>query len=70
MVKIEFLDILYRWKVEAEQELEKLQETTRGPRVADSADWSKKIDDLEIKHAQELVNRYSLAIQSYMTVHN
>jgi len=70
MVQIEFLDTLYRWKVEAEQQLEKLQERNDDPLPADEADWLIKIRDIEIKNAEGLVNRYRTAIQSYMSHHN
>ena len=70
MIQIEFLDTLYRWKVEAEQQLETLQEKKRDPLPADEADWLIKIRNLEIKNAEGLVNRYKSVIQSYMSYHN
>lgn len=70
MIQIEFLDTLYRWKVEAEQQLEKLQEANNDSMPADEADWLIKIRDIEIKNAEGLVNRYKIAIQSYMSHHN
>ena len=70
MVQIEFLDTLYRWKVEAEQELEKLEERSNDPLPTDEADWLIKIRKIEIENAKGLVNRYRTAIQSYMSHHN
>lgn len=67
MLQIEFLDTLYRWKVEAEQELEKLQETNNDPLPTEEADWLIKIRDIKIKNAEGLVNRYKTTIRSYIT---
>ena len=70
MIQIEFLNSLYRWKVEAEQELEKLQEPIEHELSVDDAEWVIKIRDLKIRNAEGLVNRYQTAIQSYLIHHN
>lgn len=69
MVKIEFLDTLYRWKVEAEQKLEELEERSNDPLPNDEAYW-RILRNIEIENAKRLVNRYKTVIQSYMLYHN
>lgn len=69
MMKIEFLDILYRWKVEAEQELEKLQEENNNPLPSKEADLLIKIRNIKIKNAEGLVNRYKATIKAYIAHH-
>lgn len=69
-LQIEFLNQLYRYKVEAQQNLEKLQEKDRTNRVEKDADWMMKIDDMEINHAQEVINRYANLIHIYLIIHS
>lgn len=62
---MDFLDVLYTWKVEAEQELEKLLE--------EKEQAEKELDELQhlkIKHAEEIVNRYRSTILVYISHHN
>lgn len=68
MIQIEFLDVLYTWKVEAEQRLEKLIEEKE--RATKSTAKSDELRDLEIKHAEEIVNRYKTTILVYISHHN
>jgi hypothetical protein len=68
MIKIDFLDVLYTWKVEAEQKLEKLLEEKE--QVTKSTEHLDKLRNLEIKHAEGIVNRYKTTISSYMAHHN
>ena len=67
MIKMDFLDVLYTWKVEAEQRLEKLIEEKE--QVTKSTEHY-VILNLKIKHAEETVNRYRVTISSYMSHHN
>ena len=70
MLNIEFLDTLYRWKVEAEQELEILEEKRSELISNNGADHFIEMRELKIKHAEGLVNRYKNAIKSYIFHHN
>lgn len=70
MLNIDFLDTLYRWKIEAEQELEKLEESRKDILSVDEADHLIEIRELKIKHVEGLVNRYSNTIKSYIHHHN
>lgn len=65
---MDFLDVLYTWKVEAEQRLEKLLEEKE--KATKSTEQLDKLRNLEIKHAEEIVNRYKTTILSYMAHHN
>jgi len=68
MIKMDFLDVLYTWKVEAEQSLEKLLEEKE--QVTKSTELLDEILNLKIKHAESIVNRYRTTISSYMSHHN
>jgi RNase P subunit RPR2 len=68
MIKLDFLDVLYTWKVVAEQRLEKLIEEKE--QVTKSTEHLDVLRELEIKHAEEVVNRYRTTISSYMAHHN
>ena len=68
MIKIDFLDVLYTWKVEAEQRLEKLLDEKE--QVTKSTEHLDELRKLEIKHAEGIVNRYKTTISSYMAYHN
>lgn len=68
MIKMEFLDVLYTWKVESEQRLEKLLEEKE--QVTKSTEHLDELRNLEIKHAEGTVNRYRTTISSYMHHHN
>jgi hypothetical protein len=68
MIKMDFLDVLYTWKVEAEQSLEKLLEEKE--QVTKSTEHLDEILNLKIKHAESIVNRYRTTISSYMSHHN
>jgi len=68
MIKMDFLDVLYTWKVEAEQRLEKLLEEKK--QVTKSTEHLDEILNLKIKHAESIVNRYRTTISSYMAHHN
>lgn len=70
MIQIEFLDILYKSKVEAEQELEKIEDKQNDPIPAEYADWAKNIRELELRNAKSLVNRYATLIKLYLSHHN
>lgn len=70
MVNFEYLELLFTWKVEAEQELEKLQKRSNDPLPANDADWLIRIRNIEIENAKALVNRYRTAIKSYLSHHN
>ena len=65
---MDFLDVLYTWKVEAEQSLEKLLEEKE--QVTKSTEHLDEILNLKIKHAESIVNRYRTTISSYMSHHN
>ncbi len=65
---MDFLDVLYTWKVEAEQKLEKLLEEKE--QVTKSTEYLDESRNLEIKRAEETVNRYKTTILSYMAHHN
>jgi len=68
MIKMDFLDVLYTWKVEAEQSLEKLLEEKE--QVTKSTEHLDEILNLKIKHAESIVNRYRTTISCYMSHHN
>ena len=65
---MDFLDVMYTWKVEAEQKLEKLLEEKE--QVTKSTEHLDELRNLKIKHAEEIVNRYKTTISSYMAHHN
>ena len=65
---MDFLDVLYTWKVEAEQKLEKLLKERE--QVTTSSVTADELRNLEIKHAESIVNRYKTTISSYMSHHN
>jgi hypothetical protein len=69
-LEIEFLNQLYRYKVEAEQNLEKLEQEDHSARTVEDAEWTKIIDEMKINHAQEVVNRYTNLINYYLTIHS
>jgi hypothetical protein len=68
MIEIGFLDVLYTWKVEAEQTLDKLCEEKE--QVTKSTEHLDEILNLKIKHANNIVNRYKTIIRSYIYYHN
>jgi RNase P subunit RPR2 len=68
MIKMDFLDVLYTWKVQAEQRVEKLIEEKE--QVTKSTEHLDVLRELEIKHAEEVVNRYRTTISCYMAHHN
>lgn len=68
MIQMDFLDVLYTWKVEAEQKLEKLLEEKE--QVTKSTEHLDELQNLEIKYAEGIVNRYKTTISSYMAHHN
>lgn len=68
MIQMDFLDVLYTWKVEAEQRLETLLEEKE--QVTTSTEHLDELRNLEIKHAEGIVNRYKTTISSYMAHHN
>ena len=67
MIKIEFLDKLYTWKVIAEQELENLEE-----QLEKASQPSGMANELKIKiqHQESIVNRYKTTITTYLSIHN
>ena len=65
---MDFLDVLYTLKVEAEQNLEKLLEEK--DQVTKSTEHLDELRNLEIKHAERIVNRCRNTIRSYMAHHN
>jgi hypothetical protein len=67
MIKMDFLDVLYTWKVEAEQRLEKLLEEKE--QVTKSTNHFDEIHNLKIIHAEETVNRYRNTIITYLSYH-
>lgn len=70
MVQIEFLNTLYKCKVEAEQELEKLKESVNTPLPEREAEWLIRIRNIKIKNSESLVSQYTKVIQSYILMHN
>lgn len=70
MIRIEFLDIIYKSKIEAEQELEKLEDRRNDHIPSEHADYAIKIRDLELKNAESLVNRYTTLVKLYLSYHN
>lgn len=71
MIKYDYLDTLYRWKVEAELELEKLEAQKNSNRVlsAEDADHFLEIEELKILNLEQTINRYATAIRSYIQAH-
>jgi len=67
MIQIEFLDILFTWKVEAEQRLEKLLEEK--DQLTKSTQKLDEMCVLKIKHAEEIVYRYKTTISCYLAHH-
>ena len=70
MVQIEFLDLLYKWKIEAEQELEKLENGFENDLPKDEADKLVEIRNINIENAKKILNRYNLEIKLYLSIHN
>lgn len=70
MINIEYLDALYTWKVEAEQELNRIEEEHPEVLPEDEADRIIEIYNINIKHQEGLINRYKIAITSYLFHHN
>ena len=68
-MKLDYLDLLYRWKVEAEIELEKLEEDIDDV-PAEEAVIRRFERKLNLEHAQKTVNRYKNAIAAYIAHHN
>jgi hypothetical protein len=66
-MNIEFLDVLYTWKVEAQQKLEALLEKQLTGKA--KTERTQKMLRLEIEHAEEVMNSYSAAIRSYISHH-
>lgn len=71
MIKFDYLDLLYKWKVEAEQELEKLEEQYNPelPLPMDEADHIREIRKINLENAKGLIGRYTTAIRSYISNH-
>lgn len=67
MIKIEFLDKLYTWKVIAEQELENLEEQLE--KASQPSGMSNELK-IKIKHQESIVNRYKTTITTYLSIHN
>lgn len=70
MVNYDYLDTLYRWKVEAELELEML-EGRKINRVLpmEEAEHFLEIEKLKIKNLEETVSRCATTIRSYIQAH-
>ncbi len=69
-IQYEYLDLLYKWKVEADQELEKIENTNSTPLPTENADHVLVIRKLKIENAKSVVNKYTASIRSYLTHHN
>jgi hypothetical protein len=69
-IELEFLDALYRGKVEAQIKLEKLQEKYDDPLPHDEADRIIGLRKLSIEAQQSIVNLYNNSIRLYLSTHN
>lgn len=73
-LNLDYLDVLYDWKVKAELELEKFEEM-RLKHVYDSTekdgyDGERKLHKQKKQHLEDTVNRYKTAIRVYIAHHN
>ncbi len=68
-MNLDYLDVLYTWKVEAEQKLEKFEEKV-SVYVYDKKDSiDKKLHALEKQKLEEISNRCKTAIRVYVSHH-
>ena len=69
-MNLDYLDVLYTWKVEAEQKLEKFEEKL-SVYVYDGKDSTeKKLHDLERQKLEEIANRCKTSIRVYISHHS
>ena len=68
-MKLDYLDLLYRWKIEAEIELEKLEEESEDVDTEELV-IHRLERRLTLEHAQKTVNRYRSTITAYVAYHN
>lgn len=67
MIKIEFLDTLYTWKVVAEQELERLEEQLE--KASQPSGIANELK-MKIQHQESIVGRYKTTIKTYLSIHH
>lgn len=70
MINLDYLDVLYTWKVESEQNLEKLEKTRLDTLPLEESDWLIKIRKLNIQNAESKVNIHKTMIKHYLSYHS
>jgi len=68
-MQIEFLDVLYTWKVEAEQEYEKIVEDGKLPVHEREAKCEFNLHNLRLKNAETKINMLRNTITTYLHYH-
>ena len=68
-MNLDYLDILYTWKVEAEQKLEIFEEKLSDYIYDENDIIDKKLHDLEKHKLEEIANRCKNAIRVYISHH-